>query len=95
MRTRVLVHSGFASLLFLFFLSPSGINRVEEARALEAQRYTVYCADRRIEVSMWDLEQMKVRRGTNVCQFTSYTSYSDALNFAAKNFGGEGAACTC
>ncbi len=65
------------------------------ALALEAQRYTVYCADDKIEVSMWDLEQMKVRRGSNVCQFTSYTSYSDALRFAARNFGGEGSACSC
>ena len=65
------------------------------AQALEPQRYTVYCADDRIEVSMWDLEQMQVRRGSDVCQFTSYTSYSDALRFASKNFGGEGSDCTC
>ncbi|MER9405678.1 hypothetical protein NKI36_16730 [Mesorhizobium caraganae] len=51
---------------------------------------TVYCADDRIEVSFWDLEQMKMRRGSDVCQFQSYTSYSSALNFAQKNFGGEG-----
>lgn len=65
------------------------------ARALEPDRYTVYCADNRIEVSIWDMEQMKVRRGSNVCPFTSYTSYSDALTFAKKNFGGEGASCAC
>jgi hypothetical protein len=64
-------------------------------QALEPERYTVYCADDRIEISFWDLEQMKVRRGLDVCQFTSYTSYSDALNFAQKNFGGEGASCSC
>lgn len=65
------------------------------ADAQEVQRYTVYCADNRIEVSVWDLEQMKVRRGSNVCQFTSYTSYGDALTFAEKNFGGEGTSCSC
>lgn len=65
------------------------------ARALEPDRYTVYCADERIEVSMWDLEQMIVRRGTPVCQFASYTSYSDALTFAQRNFGGEGTSCYC
>lgn len=70
-------------------------NLTQSAQAQEVQRYTVYCADRRIEVSMWDLEQMMVRRGSNVCQFTSYTSYSDALRFAEVNFGGEGTACTC
>ncbi len=68
---------------------------LEKARALEPEKYTVYCADDRIEVSFWDLEQMKVRRGSNVCQFQSYTSYSSALNFAQKNLGGEGASCSC
>ena len=67
----------------------------QSAHALEAQRYTVYCADDRIEVSMWDLEQMKVRRGSDVCQFASYTSYSSALTFADKNFGGEDEPCFC
>ncbi|MGE0283302.1 MAG: hypothetical protein AB7P20_22155 [Rhizobiaceae bacterium] len=67
----------------------------EPVRAQEIEHYTVYCADDRIEVSFWDLEQMKVRRGSDVCQFASYTSYSSALDFARKNFGGEGNACTC
>ncbi|AZV21997.1 MULTISPECIES: hypothetical protein [unclassified Mesorhizobium] len=63
---------------------------VQKARALEPEKYTVYCANDRIEVSFWDLEQMKVWRDSDVCQFQSYTSYSCALNFAQKNFGGEG-----
>lgn len=67
----------------------------DQARAIEPERYTVYCADDRIEISFWDLEQMKVRRGSDVCQFQSYTSYSDAITFAQKNFGGEGTACSC
>ena len=83
----------FATSTILSF--PIASLGTQPAQALEPQRYTVYCADDRIEVSMWDLEQMKVRRGSDVCQFTSYTSYSDALRFAAKNFGGEGSACTC
>lgn len=65
------------------------------AAAYEVEHYNVYCADDRIEVSFWDLEQMKVRRGSDVCQMASYTSYSSALNFATKNFGGEGSPCTC
>ena len=68
---------------------------VEPARAYEVQHYYVYCADDRIEVSFWDLEQMMVRRGSNVCQFMTYTSYGDALKFAEKNFGGEGKPCSC
>lgn len=34
---------------------------MQKARALEPERYAVYCADDHIEVSFWDLEQMKVR----------------------------------
>lgn len=61
----------------------------------EVQRYTVYCADDRIEVAVWNLDQMIVRRGNPVCPLASYTSYGDVLNFAKKNFGGEGAPCSC
>lgn len=67
----------------------------QPAAAYEVERYYVYCADDRIEVSFWDLEQMMVRRGSGVCQFASYTSYSSALDFAKKNFGGEGSSCSC
>lgn len=68
---------------------------VPPAAAYEVEHYNVYCADDRIEVSFWDLEQMMVRRGSDVCQFASYTSYSSALDFARKNFGGEGSPCSC
>ncbi|MBZ9776028.1 hypothetical protein [Mesorhizobium sp. CO1-1-8] len=51
---------------------------MQKARAMEPERYTVYCANDHIEVSFWNLEQ-KVRRGSDVCQFQSYSS---ALNFA-------------
>lgn len=86
MRTR------HAVMLALSMLSiPAVFIPVQKARALEPDRYTVYCANDHIEVSFWDLEQMKVRNGSNVCQFQSYSS---ALNFAQKNFGGEGASCT-
>lgn len=88
MRTR------HAVMLALSVLSISAVSiPLEKVRALEPEKYTV--ADDRIEVSFWDLEQMKVRRGSNVCQFQSYTSYSSALNFAQKNFGREGASCSC
>jgi hypothetical protein len=65
------------------------------AAAYEVEHYYVYCADGRIEVSFWDLAQMIVRRGSDVCQFAGYTSYGDALTFAQKNFGGQGASCSC
>lgn len=65
------------------------------AAAQEVEKYSVYCADDRIEISFWDLAQMKVRRGSDVCQFASYTSRSSAMDFAEKNFGGEGSGCSC
>lgn len=67
----------------------------QPAAAYDVEHYYVYCADDRIEVSFWDLAQMMVRRGSDVCQFASYTSYSSALDFARKNFGGEGKSCSC
>ena len=85
-----------AIVLALLVLSIPAVSMpLEKARALEPEKYTVYCANDHIEVSFWDLEQMKVRNGSDVCQFQSYTSYSSALNFAQKNFGGEGASCSC
>ncbi|MER9354701.1 hypothetical protein NKI61_15610 [Mesorhizobium sp. M0514] len=90
MRTR------HAIMLALSVLSiPAVSSPAQKARALEPEKYTVYCANDHIEVSFWDLEQMKVRNGSDVCQFQSYTSYSSALNFAQNNFGGEGASCSC
>ena len=59
---------------------------LQEAAAYEVEHYNVYCADDRIEISFWDLEQMKVRRGFDVCQFVSYTSYSDAIRLRRQEF---------
>ena len=80
--------AAFASIL-LTSLAPDATG------AQEVEKYTVYCADERIEISFWDLAQMKVRRGSDVCQFASYTSRSSAMDFAQKNFGGEGSGCSC
>lgn len=85
-----------AALALAFGLSLTAMPALAPpAAALDVEHYTVYCADERIEVSFWDLEQMKVRRGSDVCQFASYTSYSSALEFAEKNFGGEDSPCSC
>jgi hypothetical protein len=78
-----------AACLLLATLAPAA------AIAQDVEKYTVYCADDRIEISFWDLAQMKVRRGSDVCQFASYTSSSSASDFARKNFGGEGQPCSC
>ena len=91
MRTNFAILMALSSALSV----PVAAVPLQQAAAYEVEHYNVYCADDRIEISFWDLEQMKVRNGSNVCQFQSYTSYSSALNFAQKNFGGEGADCSC
>ncbi len=62
-----------------------------------ADRYTVsvYCANDKIEVDSRDLEQMRSARGSDVCQFGQFNFLSSAEDFAEKNFGGKGKACTC
>lgn len=91
MRTNLAILMALSSALSV----PVASVPLQQAAAYEVEHYNVYCADDRIEISFWDLEQMKVRRGFDVCQFMSYTSYSDAIRFADKNFGGEGSDCSC
>lgn len=55
----------------------------------------VYCANGKIEVDNRSLQQMLSARGSNVCQFGSFSYVSDAENFVKKNFGGVGASCAC
>ena len=67
------------------------------ASLAHADRYTVsvYCANDKIEVDSRDLEQMRSARGSDVCQFGQFNFLSSAEDFAEKNFGGKGKACTC
>lgn len=65
------------------------------AGAYEVSKYYVMCINSRITVEQFDLAQMKVRHGSNVCQFSEFTSVSSAESFAEKNFGGKGKSCTC
>lgn len=58
--------------------------------------YYVYCANGKIEVDGRDPDQMRSARGSGVCQMGPRFSYlSDAQEFARKNFGGAGRACSC
>jgi hypothetical protein len=54
--------------------------------ALEAQKYYVYCIGDETSVEQWDLEQMKVRRGSDVCLLYENTSASSAQTWMDKNF---------
>jgi hypothetical protein len=56
------------------------------AAAQEVARYGAYCINGRMSVEQWDLRQMQVRHGSNVCQFSSATNVSDMQTFIARNF---------
>lgn len=58
--------------------------------------YYVYCANGRIEVESRDPNQMRIARGSGVCQMgPAFGFLSDAQNFAQRNFGGAGRSCSC
>ncbi|MDB5412640.1 MAG: hypothetical protein JWR10_975 [Rubritepida sp.] len=63
--------------------------------AAQSTRYTVYCANEKIEVDSRTPQQMASARGSGTCQLQSFDYFSDAQNFARRNFGGEGARCSC
>ncbi|WP_431283678.1 hypothetical protein ACQW02_02360 [Humitalea sp. 24SJ18S-53] len=63
--------------------------------ALAQTRYTVYCANGKIEVDSRTPEQMASARGSGTCAFQSFDYLSDAQGFAERNFRGIGAACSC
>jgi hypothetical protein len=54
--------------------------------AEDIEHYWVYCIGAEVSVEMWDLEQMKVRRGSDVCQLHQSTSMSGAMEWMEKNF---------
>ncbi len=65
------------------------------ATASAQTHYYVYCASDKIEVDSRSPEQMKIARGSGVCQFGQFNYLSDAQSFAQKNFGGPGGKCAC
>jgi len=79
----------FALAACIFFFRPSSNS------SAGTTMYSVFCANEKIEVDMRTLEQMKSARGSDVCMFGQFTSYSSALDLANKQFGGVGAKCTC
>lgn len=58
--------------------------------------YYVYCANNRIEVDGRSPDQMRIARGSGVCQMgPKFGFLSDAQSFAQRNFGGAGRSCSC
>lgn len=63
--------------------------------AAQQTRYSVYCANEKIEVDSRTPQQMASARGSGTCRLQSFSYLSDAQNFAQRNFGGVGARCSC
>lgn len=61
--------------------------------AEDIAHYWVYCIDDKTSVEQWDLEQMKTRRGSDVCQLHEDTSVSGATDWMNKNF--PSGTCSC
>ena len=58
--------------------------------------YYVYCANNRIEVDGRSPDQMRIARGSGVCQMgPKFGFLSSAQDFARNNFGGPGRPCSC
>lgn len=58
--------------------------------------YYVYCANGRIEVDSRNPQQMRIARGSGVCQMGPRFGFlSSAQDFARNNFGGAGRPCSC
>jgi hypothetical protein len=78
---RIIVTAAFATAL--------------SALPAQAAGYYVYCANNKIEVDSRDFSQMKIARGSGICQMGSFGFRMDAESFAKKNFGGVGGKCAC
>ncbi|KPL54117.1 hypothetical protein ABB55_19425 [Prosthecomicrobium hirschii] len=79
--------------LCLLFAAVSGILLAGSPARADYESYGVFCASGRIEVDSRSAEQMQSNRGA--CQFARFPTRSDAENFARRNFGGVGGACSC
>ncbi len=76
-------------LLVVFFFLLSTVVFTGQAYA---EKFSVYCANGKIEVDSRTLEQMIAARGRNVYAMVTYDYRMDANNFA-KKMGGVGAKC--
>lgn len=66
------------------------------APAAAVADYYVYCANGRIEVDGRSPDQMRIARGSGVCQMGPRFGFlSSAQDFARNNFGGAGRPCSC
>jgi hypothetical protein len=56
----------------------------------------VYCANSRIEMDSRDPHQMRIARGSGVCQMGPTSGFlSSAQDFARNDFGGPDRPCSC
>jgi len=60
----------------------------------EGTKYSVFCANDKVEVDSRTLEQMKSARGSSTCLIKEFDYSSDADDYA-KSIGGKDSRCSC
>lgn len=61
---------------------------------MSGTKYSVFCANSKVEVDSRTLDQMKSARGSGTCLLKEFDYLSDAEDYA-KKIGGKGASCRC
>ena len=79
--------------IFVKTMMFAGVLAAGPSFAQSYESYGVFCASGRIEVDSRSEEQMRSQRGA--CQFSRFSSRSDAETFARRNFNGVGGSCSC
>ncbi|MBX7249645.1 MAG: hypothetical protein K1X35_11465 [Caulobacteraceae bacterium] len=67
-------------------IAAASLGLAASAQAQQIEKYRVYCIGEETSVEMWDLEQMKVRRGRDVCLLYEDTTSSGARDWMDRNF---------
>ncbi len=89
----VLTSSVLAAIVLAYGMQPGPAPTRPIELAQNVQKYWVYCIDDKTSVEQWDLEQMKARRGSDVCQLHEDTSVSGATDWMNRNF--PSGTCSC
>lgn len=89
----ILTSSVIAFLALAYGVTPVPAPNPAVTYVLEAEKTYVYCAYGHTTIETWNLEQMKVRYGSDTCLLFTETVQTSAEKWMAENFpSGE---CSC
>jgi hypothetical protein len=81
-------------MIVLMCMLTGGFLAVSAEKGFSATKYSVFCANGKVEVDSRTLTQMKSARGSGTCIIKSFDNKMDA-DKSAKSVGGVGASCKC